>query len=375
MAQVAVLVINHNHGYLLPRCLNSVRSQCFRDFELTVYDNGSTDGSLESLRETGATTRAVPLGANLGYAAAANIGVRESAAPFVLILNPDVVLTETFLERLLTVADIEPSAGSFAGKLLRLTVSQLTSPQASISPPAGSHPSGRHAQVIDSTGHLLLRNRWALNRGEGEIDRGQYDEPTEVFGVCGAAALYRRAMLEDVKVGEHYFAETFFAYLEDVDLDWRARLRGWKAYYVPTAVAYHERGHKGRPYMRDPFVLRHSLKNRYLMMLRNDRLEDVVKDLPAIVGMELFRFLDYLLTQPRALRGYADVLGLIPHVLAERRQIQRRRTAPAEELRRWFRAYPVTRKLREKVWDRIGARAETRAPGHRVRLPGRRLGP
>src|SRR5262249_58653681 len=100
--------------------------------------------------------------------------------------------------------------------------------------------------VIDSAGHVLYRNRTALNRGENEPDRGQFDEPAEVFGVCAAAALYRRAMLEDVRVGDDYFDSTFFAYLEDVDLDWRARLRGWKAWYAPAAVAIHERGHTGK---------------------------------------------------------------------------------------------------------------------------------
>lgn len=279
----------------------------------------------------------VPLGANRGYAGAANVGIRESSAPLVLLLTPDVVLTPSFLETLVAAAGAHSAAGSFTGKLLRWREGPST--------------------VIDSTGHVLFRNRWVMNRGEGEQDRGQYDELAEVFGVCGAAPLYRRAMLEDVRVGDEYFDETFFIYLEDVDLDWRARLRGWKAYYVPRSVAYHARGHQGRPGMRNPLILRHSLKNRYLMMLRNDRLADVVRDLPAIVLMEVLRFFDYLLTHPRVLGAYVDVLALLPHVLRERRVIQQRRQAPPGELRRWLEAYPYRQKLHEKLLARVRALA------------------
>lgn len=332
MATVAIAVINYNGGPALARCLRSVHAQTVSDVEVALYDNASTDGSLEMVAAVRPRLRVVALPVNRGYAGAANLAIRQTTAPFVLVLNPDVILTASFLEAFLAAADGQPRVGSFSGKLLRL--------------------SDGEKNVIDSTGHLILRSRWALNRGEGEIDHGQYDQPGEVFGVSGAAALYRRAMLEDVKVGTEYFDETFFVYLEDVDLDWRARLRGWKAYYVPTAVAYHERGHKGRPAMRNPFVLRHSLKNRYLMMLKNDRATDLVRDLPAILGMEVLRLVDYLLTHPRALRGYLDVLALVPHLLAERKEIQRRRTASSKDLRRWFDASSSGR-LRQKFLDRI----------------------
>ena len=334
MPEVTIVIINYNHGDTLGQCLSGVYAQTFRDFELVIFDNNSTDGSLSQILDHPARPRVVRSQQNVGFARAANLGIHASNAPFIFLLNPDVLLTPTYLGSLLSAAKSDPSIGSLTGKLLRWEAHCPSS-------------------VIDSTGHILLRNRWALNRGEDEIDRGQYDEPGEVFGVSGAAALYRRKMLEDVRVGDEYFSEAFFVYLEDVDLDWRAQLRGWKALYVPSAVAHHERGHRGRPRMRNAFVLRHSLKNRYLMMLRNDRLSDVLRDLSSILGMEILRFFDYLLTQPRALRGYLDLLALLPHVLRERREIQRRRTASASHIRSWMRRYPYRRKLREKFLRRI----------------------
>ena len=154
--------------------------------------------------------------------------------------------------------------------------------------------------------------------------------------MCAAAALYRRTMLDDVRVGTDYFDSTFFLYLEDVDLDWRARLRGWRARYVPTAVAEHERGHKGKRRRQSALELRHSLKNRYLMMLRNDRLRDILPHLGVILITEAFRFVDYGLRRPTALCAYVQILPLVPHAMASRRHIQRSRLADDQALRRWL---------------------------------------
>ena len=324
---VSVIVVNYNGASFIGRCLESVMTQTFRRLDVTVYDNGSTDGSVALVREQAPGVGVVTLGRNRGFAGAVNEGIRRSSSPYVLLLNPDACLSPDYVAAVYDAAESDGRIGSVTGRLLRT---------------AG--PAGR--QLIDSTGHILFRNRWVLNRGEEEIDQGQYDEPGEVFGVCGAAALYRRAMLEDVKVGEEYLDDAFFVYLEDVDLDWRAQLRGWKAHYVPWAIAHHERGHKGKRRTRSAFVLRHSLKNRYLMMLRNDRLADVLRDLPAILTMEVIRLLDYAATRPSALLGYLDVLPLLPRVLAERRYIQGRRCVPPSHVRRWLRPYPYRRKLR-----------------------------
>jgi len=335
-AGVAAVVINYNAAGWLPGCLEGLRAQTHAPVEVLVVDNRSTDDSLTLLRTGWPEVRSIPLPTNGGYAAAANVGIRATRAPYVLLLNPDVALTPAYVAELVRVAAERPDVGSLTGKLLRTP-----------------RPAGR--PVIDSTGHLFFRNRWAVNRGEGEEDRGQYDEPGEVFGVSGAAPLYRRAMLDDVCVGGEWLAERFFLYLEDVDLDWRARLRGWRAYYVPTAVGYHERGYKGGLRDRRAFVLRHSLKNRYLLMLRNDTIGDVLRDAGAILPMELLRFLDFLGTTPRSLAGYVDAARLVPWALRERREIRRRVRVAPDEIRRWLRRYPYRREMMERVRSRCCA--------------------
>jgi GT2 family glycosyltransferase len=325
-ARVSVGIITYQSRPYINRCLAAVRAQTVPATETLVWDNASTDGSVALAREAGATV--IASNRNIGFAAAANELIRRTADPFFLLLNPDAYPAPDYIEALLRVADSDPRIGSVSGKLLR--------------PSRDSGPA-----VIDSAGHVLYRNRWAVNRGRDEPDLGQFDRQEEVFGVCAAAALYRRVMLEDVRVREDYFDSAFFAYLEDVDLDWRARLRGWRSHYVPSAVAIHERGHKGKRGVRNPFVMRHSLKNRYLMMVRNDRLRDVLRDLPAIAAMELVRFGHYLVTHPNALAGYVDLIRLLGRAMDTRKEIQRRRAVPPEAFRPWLQPYPIRERLRD----------------------------
>lgn len=326
MTAVSAAVISYNGVADLPACLESLLAQSV-PVGVAVYDNASSDGSADLVARRFPAVTLVRSERNLGYAGAANRAIRESSGAYLLLLNPDVTLAPTFVERLLEVAERDPRIGSLTGKLLR-------------------RPAEPGERRIDSAGHVLYRNRWAANRGTGEPDRGQYDAPGEVFGVSGAAALYRRAMLEDVRVGAEYFAESFFAYLEDVDLDWRARLRGWRAYYVPAAVALHARGHKGRRAIRDVRLLRHQLKNHYLLLLRNDTLGDLLRDAPVVILMEFLRLLDYGRAHPGSWLALLDVLRLLPRTLGERRLIQARRTVPPGALRPWFAPFPLRAKLR-----------------------------
>jgi GT2 family glycosyltransferase len=348
---VSVVVINFNGGHLLADCVERVLGQTHAAAEIIVVDNRSTDESAATIRRRFPEVRLIESPHNLGYAGAANVAVRETTSPYLLLLNPDVLLTPGFLAELVRAAEERPEAGSFTGKLLRR-----------------SHQAG--PSIIDSAGHEMFRNRWAVNRGEDQEDLGQYDQVEEVFGVCGAAPLYRREMLQDVRVEDQVFAESFFLYLEDVDLDWRARLRGWKAYYVPMAVAYHERGFKAGSRSRDEAILRHAVKNRYLMMLRNDSVADLLVDAWTVVPTELLRALDFALWSPRSLRGYLGVGRLLRQTLTERRTIRRGVRASRQEMRRWIGGVPdrqrVARRLRWLVTSR-------QAPGV-PRIPDARRG-
>jgi GT2 family glycosyltransferase len=331
-SKVSTCIITHNSEAHIDRCLGALERQTRPPTEVLVWDNASTDRSVALVERFGASV--VRAAENVGFARAANELIRRTTTPYVLLLNPDARLQPRYIEEVERAAEADPAIGSVTGKLIR---------------PA------RHGETprLDSTGHLLHRNRVATNRGENEPDHGQYDTAGDVFGVCAAAALYRRAMLDDVGLDGEYFDSTFFAYYEDVDLDWRAQLRGWKAHYVPTAVAEHERGHKGDERQRSAFAIRHSLKNRYLMMVRNDRPADALRCLGVILVTEVLRFVNYGMNRPTALTGYVQVFWRLPHALATRRQIQRRRLIAGPAFRRWLEPYPFRRELRRRLrWGR-----------------------
>jgi GT2 family glycosyltransferase len=342
MMLVSVVVINFNGLKDLPACLDSIASQDYEDIELILVDNYSSDGSADVMREfagdpvsrarfaAGSPTLLANSG-NEGFSAALNQGIRRSSGQMVMSLNTDVVLERAFISELVRTLAGDPRAGSASGKLLRF-------------PPYGAD------NVIDSAGHIVFRNRLAENLCEGERGATCCLEPAEVFGTCGAAALYRREMLEDVRVRDEYFDEQFFAFWEDLDMDWRSRLRGWKCLYNPAAFAWHRRG--GAGYRKSLAVEYHNYKNRYLLMLKNDSPRFLARNLPGILFTDLLKAGALLVRCPRALLALVEVARLLPLMLAKRRIIQSRRVVTARELESWLRPFPYGKWLRRHLLNR-----------------------
>lgn len=327
---VSVIIVNWNGRRSLPAVLKAVRNQRYEPIEIIVVDNGSTDGSLDLLQAEPAI-RLIKNNHNRGFAAANNQALALARGEFVLLLNNDAILTEDYVRML--VADLKADArrGSVCGKLLR---------------PAD----GNAISTIDSAGHVMYRNLWPTNRGEGEPDGPAFDQSIEVFGVCAAAGMYRREMLDDVAIDGEVFDSTFFAYLEDVDLDWRARLKGWSSWYDASAIAYHERGGTGLWF--STAIQRHILKNRILMGIKNDGGPDFYQRLPGIVAFSAAKAVQNLLTRPGALLGFVDVVRLLPPTLRKRRVIQHSRRVEPRAIERWYQPYPYRRKLREGRFGR-----------------------
>ena len=214
MPRVSAAVLNYDGRDLLEVILPSLAAQEYRDFETIVVDNGSTDDSVSYVRETWPQVRVVSAGvANVGVAAALNIAVRTATGEFVALLNNDIELDSRWLGELVAALDRHPEAATAAGKLL----------------------SYHRRERIDGAGDIFTRAAVAWGRGSGQLDRGQYDHPEEVFAPTAGAGLYRTSALADVGS----FDESFIAYFEDVDWGLRAQLAGYRSRYVPTAVGYH----------------------------------------------------------------------------------------------------------------------------------------
>jgi len=198
---------------LLPTCLAALRRQTFRDFETIVVDNGSTDGSPEFLARKFPEARLVALEANRGFAPAVNEGIRAARGDVVILLNNDTEADPRWLEEIARTLDENPRAGMVACKLRLFD----------------------RRDHLHSAGDFYCVDGIPGNRGVWEEDRGQYDDARGVFGACGGAAVYRKAMLDEIGG----FDEQLGSYCEDVDLNWRARLAGYAVAYAPRAVVYH----------------------------------------------------------------------------------------------------------------------------------------
>ena len=318
---VSIIIVNWNHAQYLKRCLDSLSIQDFRDFDICIVDNGSADGSGEWIANTYPEMNTMSFPDNRGFAKAFNWGVKHTSGEFVLSLNPDVFVERNFLQEIVKSMSQDESVGIVSPKLLRV----------------------EDATIIDSTGLFINRLRRPYDRGQGEIDKKQYDNSLQIFGACGAAALYRRSMLVDVAPDDEFFDEDFFAYYEDADLAWRAQLRGWNAKYAPEAVARHVRGwgdtlRKGKKLSRDNIGPRLALRNRWIMILKNDTARYFLLDFPFIMVTEVSRLLYMAIFAPDALWGLRDILASSRAAREKRENIRKRMTVDDASLRPWFKS-------------------------------------
>jgi len=318
-SSVSAVIVSWNQRRFLDGCLDALRGQQYPHLDITVVDNGSTDGSPEWVAQHYPSVSLLGLATNLGFAHAFNQGARHARGGLVLSLNPDVIPLPNFIAEMVCAIAAESRVGMVAPKLLR-----------------ADNPA-----LLDSTGLFIDRRRRPYDRGQGEVDRGQYDTLFDVFGACGAAALYRRALLEDLAMDGQYFDEGFFAYCEDADLAWRAQLRGWRCRYAPQAIATHVRGWGDTLRRRGHSAKgstgpRLALRNRYLMTVKNDAWGYFLADLPCILAAELPRLAYAAVAMPGVWLAIPDLLRALPATLRKRRQIRQRRTVSDAAIRRQF---------------------------------------
>lgn len=313
---VSVGIVCWNSAEDIGACVDAVRRQDYRPIELLVADNDSRDHTWTRLEALTTPAERTQLGRNTGFAAAHNHLIARSRGEFYLCLNPDVALEPSFVSALAAAMAARPDAGSATGLLLRRDA----------------------PDVVDSTGIVMTASQRHLDRGADRPLSREHTRPDDVFGASGAAAFYRRSMLDDTRVLGEYFDEDFFAYREDADLAWRAQLLGWRCLYVPEARARH--GRRVTPERRaslPPDVNRYSVRNRILLRLKNQTLGHALRFAwPALVrDAQVVGFV--CLREHRSLPGLIDVVRLMPRMWRKRRSIQARRRASGRAMAAWFR--------------------------------------
>ncbi len=256
MQKATIVIPNLNGLTYLEKCLDSLREQTMQDFSIILIDNGSTDGSAEFVAGRYPEVRLIRHNTNTGFCYAVNEGIRLSDTPYVILLNNDTICESEFVEKLVRRMEKHPDCFSCASRMVRMDSPDL----------------------IDSAGDYYCALGWAFARGKGKPAAG-YEKAGPVFSTCAGAAIYRRKLFESVG----YFDEAHFAYLEDVDVCYRARIAGYRILYEPEAVVRHV-GSAASGSIYNDFKIRHSSRNNVYLIYKNMPLLQILLNLPLLAA-------------------------------------------------------------------------------------------
>lgn len=258
--KATIVIPNYNGKHFMEDCLAALKKQNCRDFETLVVDNGSSDGSVEYLRTRYPEVKLIVLYTNTGFSGAVNEGIRASKSPYVLLLNNDTKATPDFVGELIRAIEKDEKIFSVSSKMI-----QMTAPD-----------------YMDDAGDLFNLIGWGFRRGVAH-PVSEYNKEARVFSACAGAAIYRKSCFETIG----YFDEKHFAYLEDVDIGWRARIMGWRNTYCPTAVVQHVgSGTSGSKY--NDFKVYLAARNSIYLIYKNMPLLQVILNfLPLLLGWVL----------------------------------------------------------------------------------------
>lgn len=298
---VSVIIVTIGAKDYLRRCLDSIKQQTYPNPEVIVIDNSLNPDFSAKIREYSPSIKLYSSNQNLYYGASLNKGLGLSRGEFILCLNDDVLLDKGFICEALKGFLVKDSIGMVSGKILRAD-----------------------GLTLDSTGLFLSIWRTAKERGYAKLDQGQFEKSGFIFGVSGAAAFYRRSMLEDIAGQKGYFDPDFRMFYEDLDISWRANNYGWQAYYMPQAKAFHVRGGSFRPdsglgkpvarkYLNDEL---HAdlIKNRYLAVIKNEAPFNLLLHLAPILLYDLCAWFYILFFRPKVIKIFFSNAGYLLRV-------------------------------------------------------------
>ncbi|PJE59640.1 MAG: hypothetical protein COU85_02590 [Candidatus Portnoybacteria bacterium CG10_big_fil_rev_8_21_14_0_10_44_7] len=338
----ASILLWHSEKFI-SGCLESLFAQTYKNFELIITDNNDVpdDGvriAQEFLEKQKGQypVKFTSNGRNLGFAAGHNRNIEQGRGKYVLLLNQDIVLAPNFLEKAVAFLEGQPNACGVQSRCLRL-----------------KEKDGRFekSQIIDSLGLVMLKNRRIIGRRQGQSAENYGLKQREIFGLDGAVPVFRREALEEAKIcldGRcEYLDEDFLSYKEDVDLAWRFRLLGWRAFYVPEVVAWHARG-SGDSAKKGPvgivkerlkisdFAKKLSFRNQRLMQLKNELPLLFFCHLPWLLLKEVPAWLYFLVFEWRNREAIGGIFKLMPRMWRKRKIIMGKRKAGFWQMARWF---------------------------------------
>jgi GT2 family glycosyltransferase len=329
---ISVIILNWNGKQFLRDCLSALRRQTLRDFEAILVDNGSQDGSAEYVRTHFPEVKLLALPDNRGFTGGNIAGYEQTRGELVVLLNNDTEAHPNWLEEIYRASQTYPKAGSFASKMMYFD------------------ERGR----VENCGFDLGIAGTTLDLGRDELDGPDWSHPRNVFGACGGAVAYRRSMLDDVG----FLDPEFFLIYEDVDLSFRAQLRGYDCVYIPGAIVYHHyRASIGKSSARQVFF---SQRNIELVYLKNMPLGLILRSMPERLIYEVGAAVYFVRHGAGSdfLRAKLDVVRCLPQILRQRKEIQKGRTASTSQLKMALRKSMLSNKGKKfrSAWSASAAK-------------------
>lgn len=316
---VSIVILTCGKNNYCIDCLDAISKQTYHNLEVILIDNSLELGLPQKAKDAYPTLKTFVNPQNIFYCASMNKGIEMSKGDFILCLNDDVLLGPNFIKEALSGFTHSNNIGMVSGKILR-----------------------SDGLTLDSTGLFLSLYRTVKERGYGKKDVKQFEKEGFIFGVCGAAAFYRKNMLEEIKESAGYFDPDFRIFYEDLDIAWRANKRGFKGYYVPTALAYHVRGGSlrknsglnkplARAYLSDE-LHNDLIKNRYLTIIKNENLVSCLLHLLPICLYDVCSWLYVIFFRPKVIKMFILSLGCFPRAISKRRGVPWHKGLPSTPL-------------------------------------------
>jgi len=317
---ISISIVTWNNADIICQCIDSVLSQSYKNIEVIITDNASTDNTIIIIDKflIDPRIKLIKMKTNIGYCGGHNYAINHSKGDFVLLINPDISLSTNYLENAMDILLKDENIGAICGLLVQSNNS-------------------KNDCYIDSAGLLLSRSRRCILRYHGKRLKDCNLITEEVFGVDGASPLYRRKMIDDLKIDGNFFDEMFFSHKEDWDVSWRSQLFGWKTVFNPSCVAIHPRFFK--PMNLDirkkmlPIIKYHGVKNQIILLLKNEDLKNFIKDIFYIMPRQLMVLLFCLFFEQKSLFAYLFILKNIIKIISFRQYIQKRRVLSSNDFR------------------------------------------
>lgn len=314
---VSIIIPHYNGVEMLRECLRSLSGTTYSNFETIIVDNASTDGSVKMVESEFSSAKLIKLNSNKGYAGGCNAGILASEkADYIVLFNNDVKVSPDWLSHLVKSMEEDKGVAACQPKIL------------SIADESMFDYSGAAGGLMDKYAYPFARGRIIATI---ERDEGQYDQPVELFWASGTACILRKSSLDEVGILD----ELFFAHMEEIDLNWRLHLKGYKIRFVPESVIYHQSGATLSAEKFKKKYLNH--RNSMIMMIKNYSMRNLIKLLPARIFIELLA-LGYSLMSAdfnRFIGIIAALLWLLTHpvyLFRERKVVQKLREVSDEEI-------------------------------------------